>query len=505
MDFNGSRKMTNRKFHANADKFSEELPNISNRGEKCLAKFASTNNCVFGSLTLDPRKAGDYSQRLPAAVRVCYEGKKIFLGLGEKYTMSEWVRLCDYEKSGRRVQLAERERLKNALDKVEDMTNQLIEERSFSLKKLRDRFQGKGNEGTSIYTIWSDYIQEKKDLGKAGTARVGKDILNRFIKDNGEQVELVDINHAFVLKWAAKMKRSGLSATYIGIALRSFRTIVNLAIGQGLINDNTKTMFKGSGYNQRNSRKHEFLDVATMRKLYEFWVRNEAKDENGNELFLPREKEALFRYLGLFLFMYLGDGQNLADTLRLEYDGWYFATHGQQLRFLRQKTRERSESASEVIFPITPEIKEILSRLANKPRLGQRVFPIMSPHLSPEQEVWVVQRYNKYIRQHMAKVAKLLGMEQRPSPTWARHSFATNLNNSGRVPYKYISDSMGHSGSGDITSIYLGTYPLERMLEYNSYLLNEEKPVDNREALIKLLRSMSARERAALLDEVQTY
>ena len=55
----------------------------------------------------------------------------------------------------------------------------------------------------------------------------------------------------------------------------------------------------------------------------------------------------------------------------------------------------------------------------------------MSEWITPEQEVWVIQRYNRYIREHMAKVAELLGMEQRPSSTWDRHSFATNLNNSG--------------------------------------------------------------------------
>ncbi len=34
---------------------------------------------------------------------------------------------------------------------------------------------------------------------------------------------------------------------------------------------------------------------------------------------------------------------------------------------------------------------------------------------------------------------------------------------------------MGHSGNGDITSNYIGAYPLEKMLEYNSYLLNDKK------------------------------
>jgi len=193
--------------------------------------------------------------------------------------------------------------------------------------------------------------------------------------------------------------------------------------------------------------------------------------------------------------MYLGDGQNLAETLRLTYDEWYFATHGKQLRFLRHKTRERNESASEVIFPVTPELQKILDKYGNEPKLGRRVFPIMDPLITPEKEVWVIQRYNRYIREHMAKVADLIGIEQRPTPTWARHSFATNLNNSGVVPYKYISDSMGHSGGGDITSNYIGAYPLEKMLQYNKYLLNEAVDTNmarnNGDALFDMLKNMS--------------
>lgn len=475
----------------------------SSRGEKCLAKFTSSNGSVFGSLILDIRKAGDYSQPLPVAVRIAHEGKKAFLRLGEKYTMDEWIQLCDYEKTGRRIHLAEREEMKALMDKVKDLTNQLISEGNFSIKRLQDRYQGKKDDTTSIYQIWDEYLQEKVDSGKAGTARVGKDVKNRFVKDNGEHVEFSDIDSSFIQKWTAAMKDDELSVTYIGIVLRTFRTIVNIAINRNLINGNTKDMFKDSGYNKKASRKHEFLDVATMKQLYDFWEKNEAKNEEGRELYPPKAKHALFRDLGLFLFMYLGDGQNLADTLRLEYDEWYFATHGKQLRFLRHKTMDRNEDASEVIFPVTPEIKKILDKYAIKPRQGQRVFPIMSKGITPDKEIWVIQRYNKYIRKHMEIVAKLLGLEQLPTPTWARHSFATNLNNSGRVPYKYIVDSMGHSSSGDITSNYIGAYPLDKMLEYNAYLLKESKPANNKAELLELLRSMSAKERKALMKEAE--
>lgn len=472
------------------------------RGDKCLAKFTSSNGSVFGSLTLDIRKAAeDYSQELPVAVRVSYDSQKVFLRLGIKYTMSDWVNLCDYEKSGRRVKQTERSDLKELLAGVELMTNQLIAEGNFSLRRLKGRFQGKRDDTYTNYSIWDEYLQAKREEGKAGSARCSGDVKSRFIKDMGESVALTDIDRNFVQRWVRSMKKGGLSTTTIAIDLRTFRTIVNIAIERGLINGNTKEMFKDTGYNKVCSRKHEFLDVATMRKLYNFWEADKAVDADGKELFLPREKHAIFRDLGLFLFMYLGDGQNLADTLRLNYDGWYFATHGKQLRFLRHKTRDRNESASEVIFPVTPELQKIIDKYGNKPEQGKRVFPIMSEFITPEKEVWVIQRYNRYIREHMAKIAELLGMEQCPTATWARHSFATNLNNSGAVPYKYISDSMGHSGNSDITSNYIGAYPLEKMLEYDWYLLNDKKQ-DRKESLIALLKNMTVEERKQLLDSL---
>ena len=49
-------------------------------------------------------------------------------------------------------------------------------------------------------------------------------------------------------------------------------------------------MFKDTGYNKAQSRKHEFLDVTTMRRLYDFWKAGEAKDKDGNELFLGKRK-----------------------------------------------------------------------------------------------------------------------------------------------------------------------------------------------------------------------
>ena len=471
---------------------------------------------VYVSLTIDIRKwtvtkrdeAGrptehDQSQLLPIVLRVTKESKRLYLPVGEKYTWNEWLDMCKHEQSTRvRADSEKRANLKKHIANIKPLVYELVDAGAFSLSRMKDRYNGIVEDNVTIYSIWDEVIQHKRDIDKAGTARCNKDVRNRFARDMGKEVVFGDIDRDLILKWIERMKKRGLTVTTVGISLRTFRAIVNVCIDRKLIKGDTKEMFKDTGYNMMDSRKEDFLDVPTMRELYDFWEKGEVKDENGKELFTPKEKNAIFRDLGLFLFMYLGDGQNLADTLRLEYDGWYFSTHGKQLRFLRHKTKDRNRDDSEVVFPVTPEIQQILDRYANEPKLGQRVFPIMSQFISAEKETWVIQRYNKYIRAHMKKVAKLLDLGVAPTSTWARHSFATNLNNTGVVPEKYIKDSMGHSSSGDITSKYIGAYPLKKMLEYNKYLLKDiDSEDDNKTALLELLKNMSAEERAALIAE----
>lgn len=265
----------------------------TSRGEKCLAKFTASNGNVYGSLTLDIRKAGDYSQPLPVAVRVCHAGQKVFLRLGKTYTMEEWLALCEYEKSGRRVQLTERNDMKNLMDRVELIANQLIAENNFSLRKLQDRFQGRKDDNSTIITVWDSYIQSKTNEGKAGSARCSKDVRNRFVKDLGTDISFADINRDFILKWVKIMKENELSTTTIAIALRSLRTIINMCIANGLMKGDTKEMFKDTGYNKAQSRKHEFLDVTTMRRLYDFWKAGEAKDKDVYFPLHPRFKRLL--------------------------------------------------------------------------------------------------------------------------------------------------------------------------------------------------------------------
>ena len=73
-----------------------EARKYSSRGSSSLAKFTSSNGSAYGTLALDTRRAtDDDTQALPVAVRVAYNGKSIYLRIGKKYTMDEWMDLCE--------------------------------------------------------------------------------------------------------------------------------------------------------------------------------------------------------------------------------------------------------------------------------------------------------------------------------------------------------------------------------------------------------------------------
>ena len=157
----------------------------------------------------------------------------------------------------------------------------------------------------------------------------------------------------------------------------------------------------------------------------------------------------------------------------------YFAEGGRAFEFLRKKTSETSNGMSVVIVPIIKPLQVILDEIGAKPAKDAYVFPQIFRGIEDEtiRRKLTVQE-NSNIKDRVIRICKeVLGWEKKPSGTWARHSFATNLKHLG-VEELYISESMGHSLGNNITAGYQDMYPLETRFEYNSKLLNleEEKP-----------------------------
>ncbi len=460
------------------------------------------------TMTLDPRKGTN--GEMPVCVRVRIVNlQRYFLMPNERYTSEEFASIIneDNRKKGRK-----RKEFDDFFDKLHREIKELLGkgelEASEFLEILTNRINGiKKTENTktkTIYDVWEEVLSELEDAGRLGTRNSYQVALKRFKQDMGDKVNNASINQELINKWVSRMQNpkegKPMNATTIGIYLRAFRVVVRRAAEQGVLMAEKTDLFKGvRAVNKKCSRKNWCLNVEKMTRLFRFFESDNTKDEEGKERFDPQYRQRLFESLGMFLFSYMANGANMADLALLRYDDFYYQQEQKAMRFIRKKTRRESDGM-EVIFPILPQMQVILDRIANKPQKGGLVFNIINEGMTDERITSVVACENSNIADRMEVITEMIGMEEKPSPTWCRHSFATNLRDAG-ISTEYISTMMGHTiTSGSATTLnYLSRYNMETMMSYNSKLLRDGEEDKKREEIMEELNGFDTETLAAIL------
>lgn len=449
---------------------------------------------VFVSITLDTRKGKEGELRVVG--RVAFDRKQIYISLGKAYTLERFQKVI----ATRNNYADERSFLEKQYNELLTAVEETFRDRTmFSLEALKERYLQKTSGKKTIYEVWDGIINDYHASNRIGTADAYSQAKNRFVKDMGERVSLSAINRNLLEKWIDKMKAQ-LSVTSIGMYLRAFRVVVKKAVDENLLDKSCGTIFTDlSAVNDGKDRKNEFLDVPTMRRLYDFFIAGEMKDAEGNDIYPADYRNKLIEATGLFLFMYLANGMNLADAARLKYDDFYYTHQKRMMCFVRQKTHNTTARETEIIFPILPEIRTILDKIANVETPYGLVFNILAGINDENRKDKLIGQENSNIRHRIKNVCKYLGIPYEPSPTWCRHSFATNLRDAG-IPIEYISSMMGHTvSSGSSTTLrYLSNYNEATMIANNSKLLNLNTDSEKSEMVAKLA-SLSKDELAALL------
>ena len=417
----------------------------------------------FVRATLDPRNPSRTGKRYVVLIYYIRGSGRLYQQLPYSLNPSEYTEVQHSTGRGRRPNDQDKQDLpyNKKLRIIEDFDSavkrlQMLAGRNpITFQMLKAFLSSKGSE--TFTDLWLAF-NAKKSLGTRNAYNAAR---ASFIKYVGN-VQRTYITADDIELWERGMSKDGISLTTIGMHERACRAAWNAAVKKGLASKDDHPFGR---IPQGSDRKKEWLDVDRMSELFLIFE-NKNYPAEWNEV----KRSNVHQALGLFLFQYLANGCNLADVANLRYDNDYSRSNGTIFSFIRQKTSKTS--SVEVIVPITDDLRVILRDIAENPEDGELVFPqIYKGAMFEEARRKRVAQVNKEVREFLRELTDSLGWKVKPSGTWTRHSFATNLSNAG-VPERYISEAMGHTVSGVTTLRYIDRYPLDRQIAYNSKLLN---------------------------------
>ena len=171
----------------------------------------------------------------------------------------------------------------------------------------------------------------------------------------------------------------------------------------------------------------------------------------------------------LFIFSYLANGMNMADILTLKWKD----VNSDHFTFIRRKTATKLSSSIVISVPLNKQLIEIISRYGTDRSKSERVFGMIPDNAGEREIKRVVSIVVTSINTTLKRIASTLGITEKISTYFARHSYSNNLMNS-EAPIAFISKQLGHQ---DIktTQAYLDSFSTSKAAKYQENLLDDDE------------------------------
>lgn len=291
------------------------------------------------------------------------------------------------------------------------------------------------------------YLEEDGQIGTRNSYRT----LHSYITSRFGEVKITDFNASFARNFKAKLIEDGKSPSTIHTYLSLLTAIFNYSTYLGLTREKDYPVRRRTFEVDKPTkpkmlkRNGNVLTIEQMKSIYELW--NELYDDD--EVY----------YLGLFLVSYLSNGANLQDVMRFRWN-----ENNNIIVFQREKTKRKSDML--ITVPIIQPLRNILDKIASKYEPETCLFDLPE---KDEEKRMLISSVNNKVSSTLRKFSKTLGLTEKVSVTYARHTYATVMNRLG-APFTYIELSMGHSLNG-VVGNYVANYQIEDAFKWNSMLL----------------------------------
>jgi len=308
---------------------------------------------------------------------------------------------------------------------IDELKNLIL---SFDIKTSTHRKE------VSLLKYGKKVVERYKKANKIGSAAMYKNSLaavKRFKKD--KDVLLADVNYKFLVEYEADLLSRKIKTNSIGGYLRHLRAILNMAIDEGLLQQEhypfRKFRIKKEKSVKRAIPKEEILKIIN------------AKFEEDSDLWHCRN---------YFAFMFNMCGMNFADLARLKMED----IQDGRVIYRRIKTGKLYN------IKLTKEAQNIIDHYTKDRDLKQEayIFPIIPLDVigDAEKEWERVKDKRKHFNNDLKAIGKVCKINTNLTSYVIRHSWASIAKFAGIAP-AVIGESLGHSDLAT-TEAYLAEF-----------------------------------------------
>lgn len=395
---------------------------------------------------LDTRRAKQ-NGLFPVKIQVVYKRTQRYYPTGKELSSENWEKLPT-AKSRTLKEISDE--ISSSFDTIKGYIQELISKGDFSFESLNNRM-GRG----PITTLNSSFrhrisdLQEEERIGNMlWYANVLKSI-NRFSRT---EIPIETVTVRWLKSYELFLNNESKSHATISMHFRAIRAIMNKAMKEGTLREAHYPFGKDKFEIQASEGRKIALTIKQIEQIACY----------------TDISEASHKYRDLWFFIYLCNGINVADLVKLKYSN---IVNG-EIYFVRQKTERTSKIRKEICVIVTPEMADIINRWGNKPNPDNFIFPMLDGRESAMELKKKTQNITRSINRSMRMIGTKLGIGNISTYT-ARHSFATVLKRSGAT-IAYISESLGHNDM-KTTENYLANFEKEER-QKNAKLLTKFKP-----------------------------
>jgi len=388
--------------------------------------------------TAHPKKSG----KCPVKIRVTYKRTRWYYPTGKDMTDEEWAALPTTKA---RMFVAVRKDIESSYQIVRSAVEELAASGGFSLDALNVRLKGVTSD--TLNTAFKAKIDGFRQRGQVGTAMVYDTIIKGIERFAGHRIQFSVITQSWIGRYVNFLNEEGKKQTTVAIHLRHLRAVLNDARRCGVITDAQYPFGRGRYEIQEGEGRKLALTLDQIGQI--------ARYDDGSEV--------TTKYRDYWLFLYLCNGINVADFVRLRYRD---IVNG-EICFVRQKTKHTTKVRKEIQVIIVPQMQTIIDRWGNIPAPDNFIFPVLDGKEDAMRRKLKTQYLTRAINKRMHAIGEALGIGSISTYT-ARHSFATVLKRAG-ANIAYISESLGHSDL-KTTENYLASFEREERVK-NAELL----------------------------------